>query len=187
MEIKDIINNIYRLPPASFERLVASISEVEYPKYAHLHRENRKETRSYFIKEGIARAYARKDDKDVTFWFGREGDWIVPVQSFLTGVGEHASIELLEDCILYEIDMNRLQRLYLSDIHLANWGRRFAEHSCIKAERLFISRQFKTLSEVYSELIASCPDIIQRVPLRIIASYLGISQASLSRIRAQIC
>ena len=72
------------------------------------------------------------------------------------------------------------------DIHIANWGRKFAERECIKSEQLFISRQFKTSLERYQDLIADYPDILQRVPLGIIASYLGISQVSLSRIRAKI-
>ena len=57
MNINDIINSIYRLPQTSLDTLVASISEVEYPKNFHLHRENKKETKSYFIKKGIVRTY----------------------------------------------------------------------------------------------------------------------------------
>ena len=87
---------------------------------------------------------------------------------------------------MYEIDLGRLQDLYRNDIHIANWGRRYAESACIKSEKLFIARQFKTSLERYQELINEYPSIIQRVPLGIIASYLGISQVNLSRIRAQM-
>ena len=150
MDVSDIINKIYRLPQTSLDTLIDSVSEVEYPKNFHLHRENKKETKSYFIKKGIVRAYTHKD------------------------------------CILYEIVLERLQELYLNDIHIANWGRRYAECACIKSEKLFIARQFKTSLERYRELIGEYPDIVQRVQLGIIASYLGISQVSLSRIRARI-
>ena len=81
MNINDIINNVYRLPQTSLDTLVASISKVEYPKNFHLHRENKKETKSYFIKKGIVRAYTHKDNKEVTFWFGQEGDLILPLQT----------------------------------------------------------------------------------------------------------
>lgn len=186
MNINDIINSIYRLPQTSLDTLVASISEVEYPKNFHLHRENKKETKSYFIKKGIVRTYTHKDDKEVTFWLGQEGDLIFPLQTLFAGLGEYATVELLEDCVLYEIDLERLQDLYLNDIYIANWGRRYAECACIKSKKLFIARQFKTSLERYQELINEYPDIIQRVQLGIIASYLGISQVNLSRIRAQI-
>ena len=53
MDINDIINSIYKLPQPSLDTLIASISEVEYPKKFHLHRENKKETKSYFIKNLI--------------------------------------------------------------------------------------------------------------------------------------
>ena len=182
MNINDIINNVYRLPQTSLDTLVASISKVEYPKNFHLHRE----TKSYFIKKGIVRAYTHKDNKEVTFWFGQEGDLILPLQTLFAGLGEYATVELLEDCVLYEIELKRLQELYLNDIHIANWGRRYAECACIRSEKLFIARQFKTSLERYQELINEYPDIIQRVQLGIIASYLGISQVNLSRIRAQI-
>lgn len=186
MNINDIINTIYRLPQTSLDTLIASISEVEYPKKFHLYRENKKETKSYFIKKGIVRAYAQKDEKEITFWLGQEGDLIFPLQTLFAGLEEYATVELLEDCVLYEIDLERLQDLYQSDIHIANWGRRYAECACIKSEKLFITRQFKTSLERYQELINESPDIIQRVQLGIIASYLGISQVNLSRIRAQI-
>ncbi len=186
MNIQDIINNIYRLPQTSLDILIASISEVEFPKKFHLHRENKKGTKSYFIKKGIVRAYAHKDGKEITFWFGQEGDIILPLQTLFSGLGEYATVELLEDCVLYEIDLNRLQDLYQKDIYIANWGRRYAECACIKSEKLFIARQFKTSLERYQELINEYPDIIRRVQLGTIASYLGISQVNLSRIRAQI-
>lgn len=184
MEIKDIINRIYRLPQPSLDAFVHSIAEVEYPKKFLLFRQGRKEKKAYFIKQGFARAYTEKDGKKVTFWFGAEGDALVSFPTLFDRL-EYANVELLEDSTLYEIEVARLQELYATDFHLSTWGRRFAEYACIHSEKLFISRQFKTSMERYEELIAECPDITQRVPLGIIASYLGISQVNLSRIRAK--
>ena len=186
MEIKDIINRIYPLPPDSLHAILSSVSEVEYPKHFHLFRENRCGTKSYCIRKGLVRAYAYKGDKEITVWFGKEGSIIFPMPSLLAGTVEYANVELLEDSAFYEIDLKRLQELYLSDIHLANWGRKYAEYTCIQSDKLFISRQFKTALENYRELLRDYPRITQRVPLGIIASYLGITQVSLSRIRAQI-
>ena len=184
MEITEIINRIYPLPKASLDAFIHCVSEEEYPKRFLLFREGRKEKKSYFIKQGFARAYTLKDDKEVTFWFGREGDTMLSFPTLFNGC-EYANTELLEDSVLYEIELAHLQELYATDIHLATWGRRHAELSCIQAEKLFIARQFKTSAEMYQELIDEHPDITQRVPLGIIASYLGISQVNLSRIRAK--
>lgn len=184
--INEIIDNIYMLPADSKRLLLSLISEIEYPKGFHLYRENKRSSKSYFISKGIARAYANKEGKEVTFWFGKEGDIVFPLETLYSNKGEYSSVELLEDCILYELDLNRLQDLFLKDIHIANWGRKYAEISCIRSEKLYISRQFRTSLERYQELIDDYPDITQRVPLSIIASFLGISQANLSRVRAKI-
>ncbi len=185
MEISDILNNIYRLPEESLDKFIRSVTEVEYPKRFLLHKQGRRETKSYFIKHGICRAYTYKNDKEITFWFGKEGDVAFPLQTLFTGMDEYANIELLEDSQLFEITLERLEELYTTDIHLATWGRKLVERTCIQTEQLFINRQFKTSTEMYQELIANYPDITQRVPLGIIASYLGISQVNLSRIRAK--
>ena len=108
------------------------------------------------------------------------------MKSFVNDEKGYETIELMEDSVLYMLERGQLYRLFEEDIHIANWGRKFAERECIKSEQLFISRQFKTSLERYQDLIADYPDILQRVPLGIIASYLGISQVSLSRIRAKI-
>ena len=194
MDIYDIIDNIYKLPLASKEALLNETPEVTYPKGFHLFLANRKSSKFYLMKKGMLHAYTYKSDKKVTFWFGKEGDAIFPLQTLYNNQAGYENIKeriehteiYIQDSVLYELSVDKLHDLYLADIHIANWGRKFAERECIKSEQLFISRQFKTSLERYQDLIADYPDILQRVPLGIIASYLGISQVSLSRIRAKI-
>lgn len=181
MNIRNIINHIYPLPTHSLDTLVSLITEKEYPKHHLLFRENHKRHKSYFVKKGLARAYSCDDGKEITFCFIKEGDMIFTFPGF----EKYTNIELLEDCILYEIDMRQLEALYFNDIYIANWGRKYAEHISVQAEKIFIARQFKTSSERYQELLRKFPGITQRVSLGIIASYLGTSQVNLSRIRAQ--
>ena len=147
MNTEEIIDGIYLLPQTSKDMLPASVSEVEYPKGFRLLCEDRKGAKSYFIRKGIVRSYARKQAKEVTFWFGKEGDIISPLQTLYADRGEYGCVELLEDSVLYELNLDRLQELYLRDIHIANWDRRYAEYSCIKSEKQYISRQFKTSAE----------------------------------------
>lgn len=186
MDIQTILDRIYKLPQNSKAVLLSYISEISYPKGYHLFRENRKGTNSYFIKRGIVRSYAYKEDKEVTFRLASEGEGIFPLQTLYANQGQYENVELLEDCILYELKLDKLQDLYLTDIHMANWGRKYVEYACICSEKQFIACQFKTSLERYKELITDSPDALQRVSLGIIASYLGISQVNLSRIRAQM-
>lgn len=73
MNIHDIINSIYKLPLASLETLTRSVSEVGYPKCFHLFRENRKEAKSYFIKEGIVRHTPIKRKRKLHFGSVKKG------------------------------------------------------------------------------------------------------------------
>lgn len=68
----------------------------------------------------------------------------------------------------------------------ANWGRKFAETEFLQTEERLISLLFTTASERYRELLKDNPDLLQRMPLECLASYLGITPVSLSRIRAKL-
>lgn len=186
MELERIISRIYPLPAASQLALLRKIKEINYPKGTILLKANKVEKTIYFIKKGIVRAYAYENDHEITFWFGREGDAIISMKSYIENEAGYEDIELLEDCELYSLKTEDLHSLYEQDIHMANWGRKFAEQELIRTEARLISRQFSTASERYRDLLQTNPNLLQRVQLGHIASYLGITQVSLSRIRAEL-
>lgn len=186
MDIDQIIDNIYPLPEMSKETLKKYISEVSFPKGYILLRSGRIEKNIYFIKQGIVRAYAETGDSETTFWLGKEGDTVISMKSYVANQKGYENIELLEKSVFYELNARTLQNLFEQNIHFANWGRKFIEQELIKTEERLISQQFMTAKERYRDLVKNRPDLIQRVQLGHIASYLGITQVSLSRIRAEI-
>ena len=186
MDINQILDKIYPLPEASKSLIKKCIEHVEYPKGYILFKAGKIETNIFFLKKGIVRAYADAGDNEITFWFGKEGDTVISMKNYVSGEKGYEHIELLEDSELYKVKTNDLQQLFLEDIHIANWGRKFAEHELVIAEEKFISRQFRTASERYKTLLTENPDLLQRVQLGHIASFLGITQVSLSRIRGEI-
>ncbi|WP_353134332.1 Crp/Fnr family transcriptional regulator [Pseudopedobacter sp.] len=186
MNIDEILDNIYLLPDTSKQKLKSNIREVSYPKGHVLLKVNKAEKNIYFIKKGMVRAYAYQKENELTFWFGTEGETILSMKSYVENEKGYENIELLENCELYELRTSNLQELFNLDIYIANWGRKFAERELIKTEERLISRQFKTATERYKELLTNHPNLIQRVQLGFIASYLGITQVSLSRIRSDI-
>ncbi len=186
MNIDQLLNHIYRLPAASMQTLKNHITEVSYPKGHILLRADRVEKNIYFIKKGIVRAYADQDDNEVTFWFGQEGDTVISIKSYALNEKSYENIELLENSELYKLSVDDLHALFNEDLFIANWGRKFAEGELIKTEKRLISFQFKTALQRYQDLINDHADLLQRVQLNHIASYLGITQVSLSRIRAGI-
>lgn len=186
MDIAAIINKVYPLPEEALSKMTGLMEHIQLPKGHLLIRADKIERQLYFIEKGIVRAYANPAETDITFWFGKEQDIIISMKSYIDGQPGYEHIELLEDCDLYALHTDALQQLFSSDIHISNWGRKFAEQELIKTEERLISRQFKTATERYQELLRHHPDLLQRVQLGYIASYLGITQVSLSRIRAEI-
>lgn len=186
MHINQILETIYPLPEPSGILLKKHIRECSFPKGHLIIRAATIARKIYFIKKGIVRAYAHTDDNEITFWFGREGETVISMKSYVEQQEGYEDIVLLEDCDLYELDAATLQRLFVQDIHIANWGRRFAELELVKTEQRLISRQFKNATDRYKALLEDSPDLLRRVPLGHIASFLGITQVSLSRIRADI-
>ncbi|PKB15181.1 Crp/Fnr family transcriptional regulator [Flavobacterium sp. 5] len=186
MTIDQILDNIYILPENSKLVIKDYITEKKHPKGYILLNTNKVEDSIYFLKKGIVHAYINSINQKITFWFGKEGDPVISMRSYVANQKGYEEIELLEDCELYEINTQNLQDLYEKDIHIANWGRKFAEKELIKTEERLISKQFRTATERYKEIIRDNPDLLQRVQLGYIASYLGITQVTLSRIRADI-
>ena len=186
MTIDEILDAIHPLPEESKQAIKQYITPVSYPKGHILFQAEKIKMTVYFIRKGFVRAYAHQGDHEVTFWFGKEGEPVISMKSYVENQKGYEDIELLEDCEFYELQVADLQQLFREDIHIANWGRRFAERELVRTEERLISRQFRTATERYKELLKENPDLVQRVALGHIASYLGITQVSLSRIRAEI-
>lgn len=186
MEIKEIINRRHILPEDSLALLCRSMGLVHYPKGHHVLEIGKIERDIYFISKGIVRAFTLVNGKEVTFWVGKEGATIVSMMGYVKNEPGYETMELMEDSELYVIKRAKLQQLYNEDIHIANWGRRFAETELLDAEVRVITLLLATATERYRDLLDNQSDLLQRLPLGCIASYLGITQVSLSRIRASI-
>lgn len=186
MLIEQIIDSVFFIPESSKATLIQHTKEVAFKKGHLIIKAHKVNQHIYFIKKGLVRAFADIDGNEVTFWIGKEGATIISMRSYVEHKEGYEHIELLEDCELYQLDGAILQQLFSADIYIANWGRKFAELELIHTEERLISRQFKTATERYKDLLEHHPDLLQRVQLGVIASYLGITQVSLSRIRAEV-
>lgn len=83
MNIAQILDNIFPLSDTTKLTLKKNITEVSYPKGHILLRTDKIETNIYFVKSGIARAYAKTDDNEIIFWFGKEGDTVISMKSYV--------------------------------------------------------------------------------------------------------
>ena len=138
----------------------------------------------YFITKGIGRIYYFKDGIDVTESFAFENNIIARIESLFTGKPSRKAIQVLEDAEIIAINANSLFKLYDTFPEIERLFRKIFEAAYVDTVNRIESIQFHTAEERYQTLLEQAPNVIKRVPLKYIASYLGITQQSLSRIRA---
>lgn len=137
----------------------------------------------YFINKGLARIYYFKDGIDVTESFSFENNIIARVESLFTGKPSRKAIQILEDAEIVAISANALFKLYDKYPEIERLFRKIFETAYVDTVNRIEGMQFHTAEERYNALIHEAPNVLQRVPLKYVASYLGITQVSLSRIR----
>jgi len=139
----------------------------------------------YFLEKGALRGFYNLDGKEITHWFGFENDFVTSFHSFITQQAAIENIQLLEGSILWAISKERLKTLFNAHHEIERLVRIVYEKYYIKLEERYVNAHFKTAKELYENLLQQTPHILERVPLGFIASYLGISQETLSRIRSR--
>lgn len=172
---------IYPVSSEGMEMLLRDMTEVECRKGEIIVSEGQRIRDAYFVKQGLVRAYVEREDKEVTLWFASVGDMAVGG----TGGILTMNVEALEDCVFLKIPQARLEDLYHHSLELANWGRKLLEKYLLEYEHYFTHYSWNDASEQYEMLLKADPELLQKVPLKYIASYLQITPQSLSRIRAK--
>jgi CRP-like cAMP-binding protein len=138
----------------------------------------------YFINKGAARVfYLNKEGKEITSWFLFENELLISVYGFFTGLPGFDCIETLEDCTCIVLRRDKLNKLYEKYLELNFIGRKLTEYYYIRNEKQTNDLRMLTAQQRYQELLNVNPKLLNRVSLGHIASYLGISQETLSRIR----
>ena len=140
----------------------------------------------YFINKGLARIYYYRDGIDITESFVFEKNIIARVESLFTGKPSKKAIQVLEDSEIVAINATQLFELYNTFPEIERLFRKIFEAGYVDTMHRIEGIQFHTAEERYSAIIKEQPTLLQRVPLKHIASYLGITQVTLSRIRAAI-
>ncbi len=133
----------------------------------------------------MVRAYYKKGNAEITSWFAYEGQIAVSLAALSTGKPSYETVECIENCELLSISNNNLQALYQKHECLNTIGRKMAEEYCAILDDRAYQLQVMSAVERYKDLMEYEPEIIRRAPLSNIASFLGISQETLSRIRHQ--
>lgn len=142
-------------------------------------------TESYFIKKGILRTYFLKDGKEISEYFCAVDEWVNSPRSFIQRKKDIYYIDAIEDTEAYCINVNDLVYLFDNFPEMERYSRlsmgSFFGHMM---ERI-TSIRFTTAKEKYDHFCQAYNHIYHRIPLGMVASYLGIASETLSRIRKQ--
>lgn len=141
--------------------------------------------RLYFLEKGTARTYYYHNSKDTTSWIYRENTPFTAWYSFFDRKPSFENVEILEDATVISFTKDNLDSLYQQHSSFNNFGRKMVEQQLSYLDAFYKGYLFMSAKERYDLLLSVFPDITQRVNLGHIASLLGISQETLSRIRAK--
>lgn len=141
-------------------------------------------TRSYFIEKGLLRTYFIKDDKEVSEYFSCEEEWTNSPRSFITRQPDMYYIDALEDTTVFSLQVNDLGYLFDHFPEMERYARLSMGAVFGHLMERITSMRFTTAKEKYDHFCEVYRGVSHRIPLGMVASYLGITQETLSRIRA---
>lgn len=186
-EILDFIkyySNGFSINESTELELNKHLEIVSFPKQHVLFQENTKHDYAYYVLQGAARSFYLKDGTEVNTWFAFEQDIIGSLRVY-NGETSRETIQLVEDSRLIAINLRTLKPLIYSNLQVSNFiSSIIEEYAQFLEDRLFYS-QFVSSKDRYELLLKHEPLTLQRIPLTYIASYLGISRETLSRLRAK--
>jgi CRP-like cAMP-binding protein len=181
-----VVSQFTNLSVESKNDLSLCLKKLELPKGYIIIKPNTVCKYVYFIESGMTRTFYLKHGKDITDWISAENSFACSIISFITRKPDRRSIELLEPSVLFSLYYEDLENLCSKHHEIEKLFRHLVSFGLVQLQQKFDDLHFSTALQRYQILMENNPTYIQRVPLGMVASYLGITQETLSRIRSQI-
>jgi len=185
-QIRQYFENFTPMTDDDWETFSSKLSRKSFVKKELLLKVGHIENHLSFIEKGIVRYYVPKDENDLTFAFSFHHSFVSAYDSFLTRQPSAYQIEAITDTIVWSITYKDLQDIYQTTSVGNLIGRHAAEENFLKKSKRELSLLNDTAEELYLKLFTEQPQLIQEIPLKYIASYIGITPQALSRIRKRI-
>lgn len=182
--LQKAINTISLLSPESNRAFLSEWEQWTLPKDHYLIREKQVADYIFFIRKGVARIYYYKNGKEITEWIAMDEQFFLSITSFFLRTPSHLIIQVIEPSEVMGIHYNNLIKLAGQYHDIETLFRKMMTASLILSQQRMDSIQFETAHQRYEKLIKETPGIVQRVPVSYIASFLGVTLETLSRIRS---
>lgn len=185
--MKTVIEHMRSLCPISdetVEELMKCVTLCHFPKRYQLIQENKFCKYAYFIEKGMTRSFWLVDGEEITTSFSCEGGIVFSMDELYYQKKSEEFVETLEEVEAYRVALTDLIRLFETNLEFCNWGRIIHQNEYRRLHRSHKERLTLPAKERYEEFQKQFPYVCQRTNLGFIASYLGITLSTLSRIRA---
>ena len=142
-------------------------------------------TNMYFVRKGVLRGFAKDSERDITTWISADGELVSAISSFILQIPTNENIHAIEDCELIALSHTDLEKLYIKFPSFNITVRKLTEIYYMHAEhRAYIAR-LKNADQKYQLFLKQYGHLANRVPVKYIASFLGITLETLSRLRGK--
>jgi CRP-like cAMP-binding protein len=185
-QIRENMERMAKLSDEEWAFFSSKLIRREFSKKMPLLEIGQTENYLSFIEKGIVRYYIPGEDNDLTFAFVFDGEFTSAYDSFITRLPANYTIEALADTLLWQISYTDLQDIY-AETKIGNTiGRYASEGLFLKKSKRELSLLNDSAEQRYRNLFIERPELIQKIPQKYLASYIGITPQALSRIRKRI-
>lgn len=185
--LKNYISQFIHLADDEFDLAYSTFHTRKLKKKEHLVRAGDYCDKMIFTANGYFRFYHYDDQgNEITSDFYFAPSFITSYTSFITGEASFVNVQAMEDMEILEISKSKLEELYTKSNNIQELGRKLAEVTAMNSERHLFLLLGQSAETRYKILLSEYPEFIQSIPLQYIASFLGITKESLSRIRKTI-
>lgn len=187
---EQILRQVYQHPELSesdLKRIFEVHEKIEFKKGDFIIKEGQTANNYMILQKGLMRSFVYDySAEDITTNFFIENEIVIEVSSLFQRIPTKEYIQALTDCDCYKIDFDKFQELFHSIENFREWGRAWLSNSLFEFKQRSVSIIKESATDRYLTLLREKPQIIQQAPLKNIASFLGVTDTSLSRIRKSI-
>ncbi|MFL5808711.1 MAG: Crp/Fnr family transcriptional regulator [Flavisolibacter sp.] len=185
-QIQNFIQTIFPMAEAQAVAITDFFKEKEFSKTDLLVTKGRTCKEYFFLEDGFVRAYTYDlEGNDITTAFFSPGQFVCELFSFFKRVTSSENFQALTDCKAWFISYEELQHVFHSMPEFREFGRAILINAYAQLKQRMLGMIQDSAEERYAHLLQSNPDIFQHAALKNIATYLGVTDTSLSRIRKE--
>ena len=186
MNLVDFLKTVTPIAPETEAAVNKVFKSEKLPKYHKLHEQGSVCNKLFYIESGLSRTfYYNEEGKDITYRFNEENTFTALIESYLSQKPSFYSIELLEPAVIHSASFAEFEVLLDNHPELMKVNSHVLRNFLLQLNERIIALQFHNAHERYKIFADKNPGLLQRVSLGHIASYLGITQETLSRIRSK--